>query len=115
MSITEVETAADLEAIPGRDREAVATLLSEGAPSVVWIERWLCDSKDLHAAENHPQLVVSQQVTNYSEKAYKVRQITKDGGETTDYVPKSASEAFVLADGVDTVDTPQSGLGEFEP
>ena len=35
--ITEVETAADLSAIPGRDREAVATLLSEGAPGVVWL------------------------------------------------------------------------------
>ena len=110
MSITEVETAADLEAIPGRDREAVATLLSEGAPAIVWLQSWLSDSKALSPTENHPQVYVGE-VENYSEKAYQVNQPELGN---SDYVPKSASEAFVLADGVDAVDTPQRGLGDFD-
>jgi len=108
--ITEVETAADLSAIPGRDREAVATLLSEGAPGVVFLQSWISGEKSLEATNAHPQLYVGE-VENYSEKAYQVNQPELGN---SDYVPKSASEAFVLADGVDSVETPQQGLGEFE-
>jgi len=110
MSITHVETADDLSAIPGRDREAVATLLSEGAPGVIWLQSWLAGEKSLTAAENHPQVYVGE-IVNYSEKAFQVNQPELGN---SDYVPKSASEAFVLADGVDTVETPQSGLDRFE-
>jgi len=106
----EVETAADLESVPGREAEVVATLLTDGAPGVVWMQSWLAGEKDLHAAENHPQ-VVAGDIEDYSAKAWKV---TQRGSGNSDYVPKSASEAFALADGTDTVETPQAGLGSFE-
>jgi len=110
MTVAEVETAADLESIPGRDREAVATLLSEGAPGVVFLQSWLAGEKSLTPTNAHPQLFVGE-VENYSEKAYQVNQPELGN---SDYVPKSASEASVLAEGVDHVETPQQGLGEFE-
>lgn len=109
-AITRVETAADLAVVPGRDAETVATLLSEGAPGVVWVQAWLAGEKDLSAAENHPQVFVGQ-IEDYSAKAFKV---TQRGSENSAYVPKSASEAFVLADGTDAVATPQRGLDSFE-
>ena len=110
MTTNIVETADDLEPIPARDREAVATLLSEGAPGVIHMQSWLSGEKSLTAAENHPQVYVGE-IENYSEKAFQVNQPELGN---SDYVPKSASEAFVLAEGVDTVETPQSGLADFE-
>lgn len=109
MTIHTVETADDLEPAPGRDRETIATLLSEGAPAVAWVEPWLCDSKDIVPAHAHPQLFVGE-VHEYSEKAICLEQPGRDPA----YLPKSASEAFVLADGVERVETPQRGLADFE-
>lgn len=109
-AIHAVETADDLESIRGRDREAVATLLTEGAPGVIWLQSWLAGEKSLTSTSAHPQVYVGD-IYDYSNKAFRVDQPERGN---SDYVPKSASEAFVLADGVDRVETPQSGLDRFE-
>lgn len=92
-----------------RERNQIANTLSDGAPAVVWLPEWIVreDDKDLAPIHSHPQLYAGT-VMDYSENAYKLTQ--HDSG---DFVPKSEAEVFRLADGVSTIETPQTGLGSF--
>jgi len=108
-SVRSYDDLAAVDALGGREQHRIATLLSEGAAGVVWLPEWLASDKDLSPAHAAPQLFVGD-VTVYSEKAYQVDQ--PDGA--TEYVPKSEAEAFRLAPGVERVETPQTGLTDFE-
>lgn len=111
-AIHTLESAEDFEgtSATGRQRETIAALLSEGAPAVVRLQTWLAGEKGLVAASASPQLFVGH-VEDYSQKALKVTQPERDREA---FVPKSASEAYRLADGVSELATPQTGLAEFE-
>lgn len=108
-TISDYDDLVAVDAPSERDRNQIANTLSDGAPAVVWLPEWIVreDDKDLAPLHAHPQLYAGE-VTPYSDRAFKVEQ--HDG---EDFVPKSEAEVFRLADGVENIKTPQTGLGSF--
>lgn len=99
-----------VDRISERQRTQIASTLSDGATAVVWLPEWLVKEgdKDIVPLHAHPQLYAGA-VMDYSDRAFHVAQ--PEG--TAAYVPKSEAEVFRLAEGVDHVETPQTGLGSF--
>jgi len=92
-----------------REQQGIATLLSAGAPGVVWVPEWVLEEKDLTTAKGYYRLAVGE-VSRYSDKAYRIEQ--HDG--TFEFLPVSEVSAFELGEDVQEVTTPQAGLADFD-
>lgn len=93
--------------LTARETDTVARLLNEtDAPALV-LEDWLCDKKEIRAVENERR-IYSVSVLDETEKAWRVATDNFD-----DWVPKSQSEVFERARGVEQISTPTKTLGEF--
>lgn len=108
---------ADIEAAPDvsdRDKQRVATILTEQEwDHVVWVPTWLLEDgdKDVETVEASDHLAVGE-ISDYSEKAWRFVQPHREGSPGG-YLPKSQVAVFVRLEGMDTVETPQTGLTAF--
>jgi hypothetical protein len=114
-----VSDAAGLErahdCVPEPARQRVATIFTEQSwDHVVWLPEWLLenDDKDVEPVSESAQLAVGE-VTDYSEKAWKLLQPHRHNATWGDYLPKSAVVVFERGAGVEAVKTQQAGLTAF--
>lgn len=101
---------ADIESVPDlndREKQEVAELLRNGTPTVVWVEEWLRQQKNLDPVTGCPSLFTGD-VADHSDKAWRVTQ----GGET-EYLPKSCSVVIEADPDCVEIRSPQTGLGAF--
>ena len=109
---------ADIDAAPDLDgpaKQRVATIFTEQAwAHVVWVPTWLLEDTDKTietvAASDH--LAVGA-VEDYSAKAWQLTQPHIQAGTGGEFLPKSSVVVFERVHGVDTIETPQTGLGAF--
>jgi len=92
-----------------QERDVIAQLLSDGW-SIVWVPEWLQEDKRITTVEGHPRVAIGN-VSRYSDDAFAFRQVGDAGRQ---YLPVSEVWAWTLADGVDSVETPQHSLGDYE-
>jgi len=92
-------------------QDVIAQLLSDGARGVVWVPEWIQEDKTITTVEGHDRVAVGD-VSRYSDDAFAFRQVGEDAGRQ--YLPVSEVWAWTLADGVDSVETPQHSLGDYE-
>lgn len=108
---------ADIEradALTDVERQRVATILTEQSwDHVARIASWVLDDgeKDIATVESSDHLAVGT-VEDYSPKAYRLVQRHRDGSPSA-FLPKSATVVFQRGAGVESVDTPQTGLAAF--
>ena len=115
--VTDWDTIERATGVSERDKQRVATILSEQSwDYVVWIPEWLLDDsdKDVETVEASDHLAVGD-VDDYSEKAWQLWQPHRFEGlrEPSAFLPKSSVVVFERATGVDAIDTPQVGLTEW--
>jgi len=96
--------------VSSQERDVIAQLLSDGW-SIVWVPEWLQEDKRITTVEGHPRVAIGD-VSRYSDDAFAFRQVGEDAGRQ--YLPVSEVWAWTLADGVDSVETPQHSLGDYE-
>lgn len=90
-----------------KEMESVARSLNDGVSSVLVMEEWLVDAKDLESVDGEHRIFVGS-VQSETDKAWLYAV-----GESEDWIPKSTS--LVFESGTDEeIETPQRGLGEFE-
>jgi len=102
------ETYADLEAtdLSSSEADAVAGALRDSHETVVAVEPWLADEKDLLGYGRHDRLFAGR-VEGESEKAWLLEQ---PGTDTQAWLPKSVTTLFEAIDNAD-LRTPQQTLG----
>ena len=96
-----------------RDKQRVATIFSEQSwDHVVWLPEWLLEDgdKDVETVEASDHLAVGD-VEDYTEKAWSFRQPHE--ADVQEYLPKSSVTVFERGRSVESIDTPQRGLGSF--
>ena len=93
--------------LSGREKDhLVADLNNSGGP-VLAMENWLVDKKDITPMEGMWKLYAVS-VVGESEKAWHVQT-----GEERAWVPKSQSQLFERAPGVEEISRPSSTLADF--
>lgn len=104
-----VETFDDILAqnLSPRESGGVVRALNAGADSVLVVEEWLVEDKDIESIDGERR-IFSGNVDRETEKAWLFA--TSHVG---DWIPKSQSVLFVR-DTDDEIETPQMGLSEFE-
>lgn len=90
-----------------KEMESVARSLNAGVSSVLVVEDWLVDEKDLETVEGEHRIYVGS-VQRETDKAWQF-----STGDIEDWIPKSQSLVFE-SDTDEEIETPQRGLGEFE-
>lgn len=101
------ETFDDISAhLPPRESEGVTRALNAGAASVLVVEDWLVDEKDLDPIDGQRR-VFAGDIERETEKAWLV-----STGSVEDWIPQS--QAILFERGTDEIETPQRGLAEFE-
>lgn len=101
-------------ALTDKDKQRVATIFTEQSwDHVMWTPEWLLEDedKDIETVESSEHLAVGD-VVDYSEKAWQFTQPHREhspGG----YLPKASVVVFERATGVETIETPQTGLAAF--
>jgi len=112
----EFEDLAADDRVPERLRTRIAGLLSDGVAHVVFCPAWVAEDPDKAirwvkgSATERGRLAVGR-VESYSAKAWRLRQPTADEAA---FLPKSQITVFETAPGVETIDSPQRGLGAFQ-
>lgn len=103
-----VETFDDIytDGLTPREACAVARALNAGAESVIVVEDWLVDDKDIESIDGESR-IFSGDVDRESEKAWLFAT-----GQIEDWIPKSQSLLFET-DSDEEIETPQYRLGEF--
>jgi len=94
-----------------QEQDVIAQLLSDGARGVVWVPEWIQEDKTITTVEGHDCVAVGD-VTRYSGDAFALQQAGTDADRQ--YLAVSEVWAWTLADGVDSVKTPQHSLGDYE-
>jgi len=83
--------------------------------AVVWMEDWLAEEKPLRKVENSRRIALAWHVYE-TEKAVGLSQLPAEQrpeDEDLIFVPKSQSRVFAKAPRVDSLSTPQKGLGDY--
>jgi len=96
-----------------QERDVIAQLLSDGSAEVVWVPEWLQEDKTITTVEGQYRVAIGD-VTRYSDDAFVLRQPGGDTGYKPQYLPVSEVWAWTLAEDVDSVETPQHSLGDYE-
>lgn len=91
--------------LPPREAEGVARAVNAGAASVLVVEDWLVDEKDLDAIDGQRR-VFAGEIERETDKAWLV-----STGPVEDWIPQSQSTLFESTG--EPIETPQRGLGEF--
>lgn len=90
-----------------KEMESVARSLNAGVSSVLVLEEWLVEEKDLESVEGELRIFVGS-IQRETDKAWQF-----STGDIEDWIPKSQS--LVFESGTDEeIETPQRGLREFE-
>ena len=111
---TRVETTHDIRDahsdIGGRDVETIrSVLVNNPDATVAWLKDWIAEEKDLEYVESSDQVAVVR-IDRETDKAWGVLQA---GGYDVVWLPKSQSRVFMLAAGVEDIDSDQQTLGEL--
>lgn len=104
-----VETFDDILAhnLTPRESGGVVRALNAGADSVLVIEDWLVEDKDIESIDGERR-IFSGNVERETERAWLFAT-----GHVEDWIPKSQSVLFE-SDTEEEIETPQMGLSEFE-
>lgn len=90
-----------------RESDGIVRALNAGAESVLVVEDWLVEDKDIESIDGERR-IFSGNVERETERAWLFAT-----GHVEDWIPKSQSVLFV-SDTDEAIETPQMGLSEFE-
>jgi hypothetical protein len=112
-----VATWGDIDGAPeasGVAKQRVAMIFTEQSwDYVVWVPHWLLEDgdKDIATVTNSDHLAVGD-VEDYSAKAWRLIQRHRERSPES-FLPKSQVIVFERLRGVETIETPQTGLSAF--
>lgn len=113
----------DIDAAPdqvcGQDKDRIAALfrdgLADGADAIGWFPDFVLDDddRDVDLVENSDHLAMGS-VEDYSDDAWRFTQPHLSGKRDALFAPKSWTVMFERGSRMEDLETPQSGLGDFD-